>query len=72
MTPELLKVLESKQALRRELASLPIDEKLRLLDAMRERQLAIGPDVDHRPPSHAWETYHARHVRSGEPSSPAP
>ena len=47
MTPELLKVLESKQALRRELASLPIDEKLRLLDAMRERQLAIGP-----PPAH--------------------
>jgi len=35
------KVTESKQALRRRLAALPIAEKLRLLDALRERAVAI-------------------------------
>jgi len=35
------KILESKRALRRNLAALPIAEKLRLLDALRERELAI-------------------------------
>ncbi len=41
MTASLQKTLESKRALRRELASRPIAEKLRMLDAMRERELAI-------------------------------
>ncbi len=35
------KVLKSKAAHRRKLADLPIGEKLRLLDAMRERAIAI-------------------------------
>ena len=35
------KVSESKRALRRNLAALPVAEKLRLLDALRERELAI-------------------------------
>ncbi len=35
------KVVESKRALRRNLAALPITEKLRLLDVLRERELAI-------------------------------
>lgn len=35
------KVLESKRALRQKLAALPIAEKLRLLDALRERELAL-------------------------------
>ena len=35
------KVTESKKAYRRRLAALPIAEKLRLLDAMRERAVAI-------------------------------
>jgi len=35
------KILESKLALRRELAKRPIAEKLRMLDAMREREVAI-------------------------------
>ncbi len=34
-------MVKSKEALRRRLAALPIAEKLRLLDAMRERVLAI-------------------------------
>jgi hypothetical protein len=34
-------MVTSKQALRRRLAALPIAEKLRLLDAMRERAVAI-------------------------------
>jgi hypothetical protein len=41
MNFDLQKTLESKRALRRELASRPVAEKLRLLDALRERELAI-------------------------------
>ena len=41
MNFDLQKILESKAAHRRKLAGLPIGEKLRLLDAMRERALAI-------------------------------
>jgi hypothetical protein len=37
----LQKILESKRAHRRHLAARPIGEKLRLLDALRERELAI-------------------------------
>jgi hypothetical protein len=35
------KILESKRALRRNLAARPVAEKLRLLDALRERELSI-------------------------------
>jgi hypothetical protein len=45
MTPSLQKILESKRALRRELASQPIAEKLRMLEAMRERAISIQPAV---------------------------
>ena len=41
MSFDLQKILESKRALRRDLAARPMGEKLRLLDAMRERELAI-------------------------------
>lgn len=41
MSFDLQKTLESKRAYRRELAVRPIAEKLRLLDALRERELAI-------------------------------
>lgn len=41
MNPDLQHILESKAAHRRKLAELPIGEKLRLLDAMRERAIAI-------------------------------
>jgi hypothetical protein len=51
MSFDLQKILESKRALRRELAARPLAEKLRMLDALRERALAIrsanpapGPD----------------------------
>ncbi|MCU1350491.1 MAG: hypothetical protein JWO56_3521 [Acidobacteria bacterium] len=47
----LQKILESKRALRRELAARPVAEKLRLLDAMRERAMHIGPNADARPES---------------------
>ncbi|PYQ28134.1 MAG: hypothetical protein DMF56_16985 [Acidobacteria bacterium] len=53
MTPSLQKVLESKRALRRELASRPVAEKLRMLEAMRERELAMGADrMRAQPQSH--------------------
>ena len=42
------RIWEGKRALRRQLAEMPIVEKLRLLDAMRERALTIG-NATHRP-----------------------
>jgi len=41
MSLDLEKILESKRALRRDLASRPIAEKLRMLDALRERALTL-------------------------------
>lgn len=41
MSFDLQRILESKRALRRHLAARPVAEKLRMLDAMRERALAI-------------------------------
>jgi hypothetical protein len=41
MTFDLQRILESKRAYRKRLASLPIGEKLRILDALREREIAI-------------------------------
>ena len=45
MTFDLQRIFESKRQFRRELAALPIEEKLRLLDALRERHLTL---VNHR------------------------
>jgi len=39
-------MVTSKQAFRRRLANLPIAEKLRLLDAMRERAVIIREATD--------------------------
>lgn len=39
--PTLQKILADKQALRRKLAARPIADKLGMLDALRERALAI-------------------------------
>jgi hypothetical protein len=41
MSFNLEKILASKRALRRNLAARPVADKLRLLDALRERELAI-------------------------------
>ena len=41
MTIDLTKILESKRALRREQMALPVAEKLRMLEAMRERGTVI-------------------------------
>lgn len=41
MSFDLDKILESKRAFRRDLAARPVGEKLRMLDALRERELAI-------------------------------
>jgi len=41
MTFDLQKIIESKRAFRSNLAARPIGEKLRMLDALRERELAI-------------------------------
>ncbi len=41
MTANLQSILESKRTLRRKLAARPIGDKLRMLDSLRERELAI-------------------------------
>jgi hypothetical protein len=41
MTFDLQKILESKRVHRQYLAARPIGEKLRMLDTLRERELAI-------------------------------
>jgi hypothetical protein len=41
MTFDLAKILKSKRDYRRQLAARPIAEKLAMLDALRERALAI-------------------------------
>ena len=41
MSFDLQKVFASKRAFHRDLAARPIAEKLRMLDALRERELAI-------------------------------
>ncbi len=41
MTFDLQRILESKRAYRQGLVSRPIGEKLRMLDALNERELAI-------------------------------
>ena len=43
MTFDLAKILESKREFRQRLAARPIAEKLAMLDALRERTLAIRP-----------------------------
>ena len=59
MSFDVQEMLRSKQALRQRLTSLPIAQKLRLLDAMRERAVAIRGanqrqtiEVQERPPSY--------------------
>jgi hypothetical protein len=41
MSMDLQTIVESKRALRRNLAARPVAEKLRILDALRRRELAI-------------------------------
>jgi hypothetical protein len=41
MTFDLAKILKSKREFRQELAARPIAEKLAMLDALRERELAL-------------------------------
>ncbi|MDQ2925314.1 MAG: hypothetical protein M3R43_07155 [Acidobacteriota bacterium] len=47
MTFDLQKMLESKRAYRARLAALPIGEKLRMLDALCERQRSIRSSATH-------------------------
>jgi hypothetical protein len=47
MTFDLKRMLESKEALRRKLAGRPLAEKLAMLDALRERALALREAGDH-------------------------
>jgi hypothetical protein len=50
MTFDIAKILQSKREFRQRLAARPIEEKLAMLDALRERALAIRPS---RPASEA-------------------
>ena len=52
MTFDLDKVLQSKREFRKRLAARPIEEKLAMLDALRERALALSPKQSK---SNAWQ-----------------
>ena len=43
MTFDPAKILQSKKEFRQRLAALPLEEKLAMLDALRERALALRP-----------------------------
>ena len=43
MTFDLARILKSKRGFRQRLAARPIEEKLAMLDALRERALALRP-----------------------------
>lgn len=45
-TVEMERILKSKQAMRSRLAALPICEKLRLLDELRERAVTLAASRD--------------------------
>lgn len=64
MTFDLQKILESKEARRRYLASRPVAEKLRLLDAMRERELAIRGSSHYPKPKVVREEPEQRRISS--------
>ncbi len=49
MTFDIEKILQSKREFRRRLAARPIADKLALLDALRERHLAIRGQETRRP-----------------------
>ena len=51
MSFDLKQILESKRSLRRYLAAQSVAEKLRMLDALRERELAIRGRAIHLDPS---------------------
>jgi len=48
MTFDLKTILESKRTLRRELGARPIGEKLRILDALRERSVLLRGATESR------------------------
>ncbi|MEO7300904.1 MAG: hypothetical protein ABI042_20250 [Verrucomicrobiota bacterium] len=52
MTFDLAKIRQSKREFRQRLAALPIEEKLAMLDALRERTLAIRPTTP--TPEEGW------------------
>jgi hypothetical protein len=42
MSDRMRRILESKRAMRKQLAALPFAEKVKLLEQLRDRALAIG------------------------------
>jgi hypothetical protein len=51
MTFDMKKIIEDKEARRRRRAALPLVEKLRILDQLRERSLEIAASRARRRPS---------------------
>ena len=54
MSPELQRILESKQAYRAKLAQKPIAEKLRIVEELAERTLALRKDTSSMLPEEPW------------------
>ena len=54
MSPEFQRILESKQAYRTKLAQKPIAEKLRIVEELAERTLALRKDTSSMLPEEPW------------------
>lgn len=55
MTAELKKIFDGKRAARRDLASKPVGEKLRIVEELTERALATRKDTSAALPDEPWE-----------------
>jgi hypothetical protein len=70
MNSDFSKIQASKNTFRRDLAAKPVAEKLKLLDAMRERELAIRASKPN--PDSASSSLHEEPAASGQVNSKAP
>jgi len=52
MSGEMQKIVESKRAMRKQLAALPFAEKIKLLEQLRDRALTIAASRLHHPLAH--------------------
>lgn len=52
MSDRMRKILKSKRAMRKHLTTLPFSEKVKLLEKLRDRSLAIGSNPLRRPSHH--------------------
>lgn len=56
MSDWMRKILESKRRMRKQIAALPFSEKIKILEKLRDRSLAIASNPLRRPAFHKKDT----------------